>query len=285
MLSDPVNIVYAHTETLGAGQTFTSIWYDLHGFAGISALIDGIQTVTSGRVEWSNDAVNVRFVSAFVTAQIPSSMTGGAGSFVSPTLSRYVRLVVENGGTAQVAPDFLAQLVLLWASPDAVSAGGGGGGGGLTNAELRASPVPVSGPLTDAQLRAAPVPVSGTVTVTEPLSVDDNGGSLTTDGTFDERYSGGKSSFATTVSASGDTTLVTPPVGQSVRVVWVSAIANPDNNNANRVRFKFGAGGSPFYESYAVAHWEVFQGAVDVPLLLNLQTAEPVSITVHYRFI
>lgn len=35
---------------------------------------------------------------------------------------------------------------------------------GLTDAELRAAPVPVSGPLTDAQLRAVPVPVSGTVT-------------------------------------------------------------------------------------------------------------------------
>jgi hypothetical protein len=34
---------------------------------------------------------------------------------------------------------------------------------GLTDAELRASPVSVSGPLTDAQMRATPVPVSGTV--------------------------------------------------------------------------------------------------------------------------
>ncbi len=31
---------------------------------------------------------------------------------------------------------------------------------GLTDTELRATPVPVSGPLTDAQLRASPVPVS-----------------------------------------------------------------------------------------------------------------------------
>lgn len=36
---------------------------------------------------------------------------------------------------------------------------------GLTDTELRASPVPVSGPLTDTQLRATPVPVSGTVAV------------------------------------------------------------------------------------------------------------------------
>lgn len=41
---------------------------------------------------------------------------------------------------------------------------------GLTDAQLRASAVPVSGPLTDAQLRATPVPVSGTVTATGPLT-------------------------------------------------------------------------------------------------------------------
>lgn len=183
--------------------------------------------------------------------------------------------------------------------------------GPLTDTQLRATGVPVTGPLTDAQLRALAVaisgtvtldvatlaaletisianfpatqPISGTVTVVEPVSIDDNSGSLTTDGTYDERYSGGKLSFATTVAAAGDTALVTPATGKALRVVWVSAIPSPDNSSANRVRFKFGAAGAPFYESYAVAHWEVFQGAVDVPLVLNTATAEAVSVTVHYR--
>lgn len=122
-----------------------------------------------------------------------------------------------------------------------VSGGGGGSTDGLTDEELRAAPVlvsgafypvtqpvsgtvavsnfpsmqpvtdnggsltvdgtvgisgtvPVSGPVTDAQLRAAPVPVSGTVAVTGPLTdaqlraavvpVSDGNGSLTVDGTF-----------------------------------------------------------------------------------------------------
>jgi hypothetical protein len=60
---------------------------------------------------------------------------------------------------------------------------GGGSSGGLTDAQLRASPVPVSiaggaspsGGLTDLELRAAPVPVNGTVAVsnlpaTQPVS-------------------------------------------------------------------------------------------------------------------
>lgn len=42
---------------------------------------------------------------------------------------------------------------------------------GLTDAELRASPVPVTGPLTDTQLRALAVPVSGTFfQATQPVS-------------------------------------------------------------------------------------------------------------------
>lgn len=52
--------------------------------------------------------------------------------------------------------------------------GGGGGSGGLTNTELRATPVPISGTvtattggLTDAQLRATAVPVSGPLTDTQ----------------------------------------------------------------------------------------------------------------------
>lgn len=42
--------------------------------------------------------------------------------------------------------------------------------GPLTDTELRATAVPVSGPLTDTQLRATAVPVSGTVTATGPLT-------------------------------------------------------------------------------------------------------------------
>jgi hypothetical protein len=46
------------------------------------------------------------------------------------------------------------------------------GGGGLTDAQLRATPVPVSGPLTDIQLRASAVAISGTVSIagTVPVS-------------------------------------------------------------------------------------------------------------------
>lgn len=50
---------------------------------------------------------------------------------------------------------------LRW-EPD--TGGGGGSGGGLTDTELRATPITVSGPLTDTELRATAVPVSGPLT-------------------------------------------------------------------------------------------------------------------------
>lgn len=76
---------------------------------------------------------------------------------------------------------------------------------------------------------------------------------------------------------------MTPAAGKFLRLVWVLVVPNPDNLFANRVRVKFGAAGSPLYEGYALAHWEIFNGGIDQPLILNTQTADPVSVTVHYR--
>lgn len=80
---------------------------------------------------------------------------------------------------------------------------------GLTDAELRATAVPVSdgggsltvdGPLTDGQIRATPLPVSGTVTATGPLTdvqlraavvpISDGGGSITIDGSVSSALAG-----------------------------------------------------------------------------------------------
>lgn len=61
----------------------------------------------------------------------------------------------------------------------------------------------VLGPLTDAELRATPVPVSGTVTAnagTGPFPVSDNGGSLTIDGTVSVNNFPGASTATATVT-------------------------------------------------------------------------------------
>lgn len=72
-------------------------------------------------------------------------------------------LVQQNPDGAYQAPVVIA----VNADGTPISGGGGGAGGGLTNTELRATPVPVSGtvtatgPLTNAQLTA----VTGVATV------------------------------------------------------------------------------------------------------------------------
>jgi hypothetical protein len=66
-------------------------------------------------------------------------------------------------------------IYLISLAPQPVVMISGAVGGGLTNTELRASPLTVTGPITDAQLRATPLPISGNVAVsnfpaTQPIS-------------------------------------------------------------------------------------------------------------------
>lgn len=175
MLS-PVNIVFTHEDALGVGASFIGPWRDLHNFSGVSVLICGSESVASARLEWSNDASAVRYTTALVSGVAPSSLTGGAASQALPPLARYVRLVVVNGGVAQPPADFLIQVVLLSGDPGQLATGSGGTGG-LTNAELRASPVPVtfSGEVEVKNDSGNPLAVSGTVAVsnfptTQPVS-------------------------------------------------------------------------------------------------------------------
>lgn len=165
--------------------------------------------------------------------------------------------------------------------------------GPLTDTQLRATAVAISGtvavsgsvavtgPLTDTQIRATALPVSGTVAVSTAFNLEATQAVVRAD--LDERFSGGKTAFCTTLTAAGDNTVLTPTVGTSLRVVWVSAIPSSDNSAANLVKFKFGTGGTPFYIAYAIAHWEPFQGAVNTSLVVNCATSEAVSISVHYR--
>ena len=92
------------------------------------------------------------------TDDAAAPMARGAFSVVTPT--------VTAGESAAAAPFTGLTDAELRAAPVPVT-------GPLTDAQLRAAPVPVtvSNPgLTDAQLRAAPLPVSGTVTIANPTA-------------------------------------------------------------------------------------------------------------------
>ena len=77
----------------------------------------------------------------------------------------------EFDNTAQGSDGKWDQVIPVHIHSSDVALGGGEGGGGATGGhtddELRAAPVPVSGPLTDTQLRATALPVSGPLTDTQ----------------------------------------------------------------------------------------------------------------------
>lgn len=97
-----------------------------------------------------------------------------------------------------------------------------------------------------------------------------------------ERYAGGKSSHFQYVSAPGDTNLVVPGAGQAVTVYWASAISNPGETETPLIKIGFDGAGDWLYGSYAMAHWEVFTGDPDQPLIVNLDGPGNVAVTVHY---
>lgn len=99
--------------------------------------------------------------------------------------------------------------------------------------------------------------------------------------TVGNRYSGGKSAKVATITASGNTTVHTPASGNAIRLFWVSAINDPDEATTPLIEIRLGT--TPFYRGYAVAHWEMFEGAVNEALIVNLSGAASVAFTAHYQ--
>ena len=95
----------------------------------------------------------------------------------------------------------------------------------------------------------------------------------------DARYGGGKTAVVATVTASGDTTIHTPASGNAIRLFWVSAINDPDEASTPLIKVLIGS--TELYRTYAVAHWEVFEGAANEVLKVNLSAAGSVAVTAH----
>ena len=133
-------------------------------------------------------------------------------------------------------------------------------------------------PPTDQALGPLLVEQSGTFVIAGEVEVkNDTGRALPITGS---RYSGGKSAATAQVTAAGDTTVLTPSAGLALTIYWVSAINDPDAAVSPRIIIKFGS--SELYRTYAISHWEPFTGAIDQSLVVNLDQAADVAVTVHY---
>jgi hypothetical protein len=133
--------------------------------------------------------------------------------------------------------------------------------------------MPVSGALTNTELRAAAVPVSGTVTVANPTTNPETG--LAKDATLLRRYGDHvtKAGFANTP---GDNTLHTPAAGKRIRLYWIALSSSQDNAAENLIQVKLtDADGTVKYRwrmgnPGAFAGSRTIDGNADELLVLNL---------------
>lgn len=146
--------------------------------------VDGTVTVNQGTSPWVVDGSGVTQPISAVSLPLPTGAATAANQQTDALTDTQLRATpvpvsgtvsvnepVTVDGTVELGATSLAALETVTVNQGTSPWVVGDGGASLT----------VDGPLTDAELRATPVPVSGTVTVNEPVSVDDNGGSLTVD--------------------------------------------------------------------------------------------------------
>lgn len=99
--------------------------------------------------------------------------------------------------------------------------------------------------------------------------------------TLARRFGGSKLAYSGLLTADHDITPSAPT--KSIRLLWVAFVPNPDNSGANLVTVGFEGASTPVYTGYALAHWEMFDGAPGVPLQISLANNQPVAVTVHYE--
>lgn len=280
------------TTPLPANGEFLGPWTEVLAYSAISCIVmsDVASALNGAAVEFSADGVTVlRSIGATIPANVGLT-------FMFAPEARYFRLRYRNGTTAQAT--FTGQTILHYQFPTPpqlpvgattsditiakntlahikgrsssglwvpVQVGSDGavkvaGTVSLDGTTLAALPQPQTDALTDAELRAAPVDVA--------------------DPNTQRRFGGAKLAYSGLLTS--DHLIDPSAVGNAIRVLWVAFVPSPDNSAANLVQVGFN-GDVPFYTGYALAHWEVFEGAPDQAVLIDLATAEPVAVTVHYE--
>lgn len=84
------------------------------------------------------------------------------------------------------------------------------------------------------------------------------------------------------VTASDDTTLITPAAGKRIRIRWIYAINNPTATTATKIKIRFGSN-PPIYNVWAISKRQKKTGAINEPLIINLSAAGDVAVTVIYE--
>lgn len=110
----------------------------------------------------------------------------------------------------------------------------------------------------------------------------EQGGIVQGNASLTRRFGGGKTTESQAVSASGETTLVTPVSGKAVVLYWVAVASEETGTVEARVLL----GGTPYRwfpgKAGPFSHWEPIQGAVNEPLKVKLSGSEKLVFSYTY---
>lgn len=154
-----ISTVNQTTTPLANAGVFTGGWESARDYTTLTVTVfaDKASAASGFVVQWSSDAVNIDFSDTYsVSANVGATWT-------TVSKNAYFRVVYTNGAVTQTVFRLAA-----------IQRQSGAPGYAENN-------------LTDAQIRATPLPISGTVTAnagTGPWPITDNSGSITVDGTF-----------------------------------------------------------------------------------------------------
>lgn len=118
---------------------------------------------------------------------------------------------------------------------------------------------------------------------------NDSGSEVPVTGTFAKRFAPGvRTTVASTISTTGDNTIVTPAAGMRLRVTWLGLSSSQDNAAEVLAIVKFAAAGAAKYRWYmgnpgAFSHWEAIEGGANEALIVNLSGAQAVQVNVTYE--
>lgn len=263
-----------YSAALSAGASFTGTYENLENVASIALNVSMNQAGTL-TVQWSQDGSTLFVADAAIT------LTAGVAKYLTmkPSRAQYFRVILTNtsGSTAsQVRMETVYRAVAT---------------------DAPAVPLGSTGDISDTFLppigqstllgRSGTGFVQMTGDAAQGLDVDVTRSALptgaATESTLSNRYSGGKTAVGATVTASGDTTIVTAGGAQVLTLYWISAINDPDEATSPLIKVKIGT--TEVYRGYALAHWEKFVGAAGNNLIINLDGAASVAVTAHYTLV
>lgn len=267
---------------LAANDTFTGIWEDVKNYAAIAAAFktDADSAPNGALLQFSEDGINVLTAEA---GTVPANI--GGFSVLAPQ-ARYVRVVYTNGPVAQTY--LRAEVRFLFNAPTVTQSALGGPTSDLSVVPLSKSHLHgrvMDGPFAGLW-KAIGTDGDGKVLVETGLTTQND--ALTNDELRAQDINTADSGereyihAVATVTALGDTTVITPTPGKAIRLRWIYAINDPTAASAPLIRVSLGT--TEIYRAWALSKRQLKTGEVDAPLIVNLTgSTGQVAVTAIYE--